>query len=120
VKDRLRRLHARGDLRAYVALINPAAVGYTVCAFVQIDVEGRTNEQTFVRSVLKLAEVQECHRVTGEFLYLLKIWARDLEDLNLVVEQEIKMLAGVARTRTFVVLSSPRDHVTGLAVRPTE
>lgn len=117
VKDRLRRLRARGDLRAYVALINPASAGYTVCAFLQIDVEGRANEQTFARSVLRLAEVEECHRVTGEFLYLLKIWARDIEDLNLLVEQKIKTLAGVVRTRTLVVLSSPKEHVTGLAVR---
>jgi Arc/MetJ-type ribon-helix-helix transcriptional regulator len=84
-------------------------------------VEGRANEQTFARSVLRLAEVEECHRVTGEFLYLLKIWARDIEDLNLLVEQKIKALAGVVRTRTLVVLSSPKEHVTGSpSVAPNE
>ena len=118
VKDRLRRLRARGDLRAYVALINPSAVGYTVCGFVQVEVDGKKNEQAFVTSVLILAEIEECHRVTGDFPYLLKMWGRDVEDLNSIVERQIKTLAGVARVRTLVVLSSPKDNVTGLVARP--
>ena len=94
VKDRLRRLRARGDVRAYVALINPAAAGYAVCAFVKVAVEGTKNEQAFVRSVLRLAGVEECHRVSGEFPFFLKIWARDLENLELRVDKEIKTLGG--------------------------
>jgi Lrp/AsnC family leucine-responsive transcriptional regulator len=120
VKDRLRRLRARGDIRAYVALISPAAIGYTVCAFVQVDVGGSRNERAFVAAILKVPEVEECHRITGEFPYLLKIWAPDLDELNLIVEQKVKTLMGVVRTRTLVVLSSLKDHVTGLAVRANE
>ena len=101
-------------------MISPAAVGYTVCAFVQVDVAGSGNERRFVASVLKVPQVEECHRLTGDYPYLLKIWARDLDELNMIVEQEIQTLKGVVGTRTFVVLSSPKDHVTGLAIRVTE
>jgi Lrp/AsnC family leucine-responsive transcriptional regulator len=120
VKDRLRRLRTRGDLRAYVALINPAAIGYKVCAFVQVDVQGKKNEQTFVTYSLRLAEVEECHRVTGDFPYLLKVWARNLEDLDLLIERKLKTQEGVVKARAFVILSSPKDNVTGLAARSAE
>jgi len=71
VKERLTKLRARGDVRAYVALINPQCLGYTTCAFVQL--EGKNNELKFIDSVLKMPEVQECHHTAGEFPYLLKI-----------------------------------------------
>jgi len=114
VNERLKKLRARGDVRAYVALINPLTVGYTTCAFVHVLVEGKANEHAFVRSVLKMPEVQECHHVSGEFPYLLKVWARDLPHLEHLLNQEIKSKNGVIRTAASIVLSSPKDHVTGL------
>jgi Lrp/AsnC family leucine-responsive transcriptional regulator len=117
VKERLRKLRARGDVRAYVALINPRTVGYTTCAFVQVVVEGKRNEQGFLASILKMPEVQECHHVSGEFPYLLKIWARDLQHLEQLLEQKIKSRAGVTRVQTSIVFSSAKDQVTGLAAR---
>jgi len=114
VNDRLRKLRARGDLRAYVALINPESLGYTTCAFLQVVVEGKKNEQEFLDAVLRLPEVQACHHTAGEFPYLVKIWARDLPHLEDLLAQ-IKALKGVLRVQTSIVLSSPKDHVTGLA-----
>jgi Lrp/AsnC family leucine-responsive transcriptional regulator len=117
VNERLRKLRARGDVRAYVALINPHSLGYTTCAFVQMVVEGKNNELKFIDSVLKMPEVQECHHTAGEFPYLLKIWARDLQQLEHLLNQEIKACKGVVRVQTSVVLSSPKDNVTGLTRR---
>ena len=54
VNERLKKLRARGDIRAYVALINPVTVGYTTCAFVHLLLEGKKNEQAFIQSVLKM------------------------------------------------------------------
>jgi len=115
VKERLRKLRARGDVRAYVALINPGTVGYTTCAFVQVVIEGKRNERGFLLSILKMPEIQECHHVAGEFAYLLKIWARDLPHLERLLAEKIQSRTGVVRLQTSIVLSSPKDHVTGLA-----
>jgi len=80
-------------------------------------VEGKRNEQGFLASILKMPEVQECHHVSGEFPYLLKIWARDLQHLEQLLEQKIKSRAGVTRVQTSIVFSSAKDQVTGLAAR---
>ncbi|HUI79623.1 MAG TPA: Lrp/AsnC family transcriptional regulator [Bryobacteraceae bacterium] len=117
VKERLRKLRARGDVRAYVALINPRSVGYTTCAFVQVVVEGAKNERGFSASILKMPEIEECHRVSGEFAFLIKIWAHDIQHLDGLLNEKIKSRAGVVRTQMSIVLSSPKDQVTGLTTR---
>lgn len=116
VNERLKKLRARGDIRAYVALINPVTVGYTTCAFVHVLLEGKRNEQAFIHSVLKMPEIQECHHVSGEFPYLLKVWARDLTHLD-HLNDEIKTKSGVVRTQVSIVFSSPKDQVTGLVAK---
>ena len=117
VNERLKKLRARGDIRAYVALINPLTVGYTMCAFVQVLVNGKRNEHAFIESVVKMPEIQECHHVSGEFPYLLKVWARDLRHLEHLLDREIKTRKGVVRTQASIVFSSPKDQVTGLSTR---
>jgi Lrp/AsnC family transcriptional regulator, leucine-responsive regulatory protein len=117
VNERLKKLRARGDVRAYVALINPQTVGYSTCAFVQVAIDGKKNERGFVEAVLKMPEIEECHHVSGEFPYLLKIWAEDLHHLERLLDDAIKARTGVVRTQISIVLSSPKDQVTGLAAR---
>lgn len=117
VNERLKKLRARGDIRAYVALINPLTVGYTMCAFVQVLVNGKRNEQAFIESVVNMPEIQECHHVSGEFPYLLKVWARDLRHLEHLLDREIITRKGVVRTQASIVFSSPKDQVTGLSTR---
>jgi Lrp/AsnC family transcriptional regulator, leucine-responsive regulatory protein len=117
VNERLKKLRARGDVRAYVALINPQTVGYSTCAFVQVAIDGKKNERGFVEAVLKMPEIEECHHISGEFPYLLKIWAKDLHHLERLLDDTIKARTGVVRTQTSIVLSSPKDQVTGLAAR---
>lgn len=117
VNERLKKLRARGDVRAYVALVNPQTMGYAACAFVQVVVEGKRNELKFVDSIVTMPEIQECHHISGEFPYLLKIWARDLTHLEHFLNDEIKTKRGVVRTQVAIVFSSPKDQVTGLAAK---
>lgn len=118
VNERLKRLRARGDIRAYVALVDPQALGYATCAFVQVAVEGQENEQAFLAAAMDMLEVQEIHHVSGEFPLLLKLWARDIADLADLLNNTLKVQTGVLRVQTSVVLSSPKDHVTGLNAKP--
>lgn len=118
VNERLKRLRARGDVRAYVALVNPQTLGYATCAFVQLAVAGKKNEQAFLAAALAMPEVQEIHHVSGEFPFLLKIWARNVRHLEDLLNNQLKGHAGVVRVQTSVVLSSPKDQVTGLNAKP--
>lgn len=117
VKARLSKLRSRGEIRAFVALVRPQTVGFNTCAFVHVLVEGRLNEAKFIETASLLSEVQEIHRVSGEFPYLLKIWAADVPRLENFLNSKIKACPGVLRIQTTIVLSSPKDPVTGLKVK---
>lgn len=109
VNERLKKLAARGVVRAFVAIVDAQAVGFALCAFVQVLVDRPEHEAAFVTHLTRTPEVQECHHVTGDYSYLLKIRARDTAHLEALLGDRIKSLPGVVRTQTIVVLSTPKE-----------
>ncbi len=109
VNERLKKLQARGVIRAYVAVVNPKALGLDICAFVQVLMAEPDLESAFVEQMHELPEVQECHCITGEFSYLLKVRVRDTAHLEAFLREKIKSLAGVARTQTMIALSTSKE-----------
>ena len=109
VNERLKKLQARGVIRAYVAVVNPKALGLDICAFVQVLMAEPDLESAFVERMHDLSEVQECHCITGEFSYLLKVRVRDTAHLEAFLREKIKSLAGVARTQTMIALSTSKE-----------
>jgi Lrp/AsnC family leucine-responsive transcriptional regulator len=109
VNERMRRLRARGVVTGVVALIAPRAVGLGVLAFVRVLLDGPEHEAAFRDGVVAAPEIQECHHITGEWSYLLKVRARDTGHLEDVLTTRIKVLPGVVRTHTVIALSSPKE-----------
>ena len=109
VNERLKKLQARGVIRAYAAVVNPKALGLDICAFVQVLMTEPDMESVFVSQMQDLPEVQECHCITGEFSYLLKVRVRDTAHLEAFLREKIKSLAGVARTQTMIALSTSKE-----------
>ena len=109
VNERLKKLQARGVIRAYVAVVNPKALGLDICAFVQVLMTEPSLESAFVAQMHELPEVQECHCITGEFSYLLKVRVSDTTHLEAFLREQIKSVAGVARTQTMIALSTSKE-----------
>ncbi len=109
VNERLKKLQSRGIIRAYVAVVNPKALGLDICAFVQVLMAEPDLESAFVEQMDELPEVQECHCITGAFSYLLKVRVRDTAHLETFLRAKIKSLAGVARTETMIALSTSKE-----------
>nr|WP_277882211.1 Lrp/AsnC ligand binding domain-containing protein [Oculatella sp. FACHB-28] len=64
---------------------------------------------TFLQRVQELAEIQECHHVTGDDDYLLKVRCRNTRGLEQLVSENLKGLPGILRTRTTIVLSTTKE-----------
>jgi Lrp/AsnC family leucine-responsive transcriptional regulator len=110
VNERLKKLERAGVIRRYAALVDPAAVGAALTAFVEVFIEHPRHETTFIERMLGLDEVQECHYVTGEFSLLLKIRVRDVEALQALLLHRLNCLEGVRQTRTLIVLSTLKEE----------
>ncbi|MEM7329286.1 MAG: Lrp/AsnC family transcriptional regulator [Pseudomonadota bacterium] len=88
---RIRKLETEGVIKGRVAVIDAAAIGLKMTAFVRIHTKEHTKDwlEQFNKAVNRLPEVVECHRMTGEVDYLLKIMVRDLEHYDQVYQRLI-------------------------------
>ena len=102
VAERLGRLEAAGVIRGYRAELDPRALGLALSAMLRIRPAPR-----MLRDVAELArgtpEVVECHRMTGDDCYLMKLHVRDVEHLEEVIDR----FAAYGQTTTSVLQSSP-------------
>lgn len=109
VAERVRGLEHRGVIRGYAALGDPIQLGCAVTAFVAVALERPEHRTPFAELIGQLPEVQECHHVAGDFDYMLKVRCAALLDLERIVGETIKGLAGVVRTRTTIALSAVKE-----------
>ena len=90
--DRVRRLEERGVIQGYAALINPNSLGYMLTAFISVSLDRPEHRAAFLQQVESLAEIQECHHITGEDDYLLKVRCRNTQDLERLISDDLKNL----------------------------
>jgi Lrp/AsnC family leucine-responsive transcriptional regulator len=104
---RLRRLEQQGYIRQYTALLNGEKVGYDLLCFVLVSLQILQSEQLEEshEMIRRLPEVLECHYITGDYDYLLKVVMRNRQDLAHFVMKRLTSIPGVARVQTCVVLS---------------
>jgi Lrp/AsnC family transcriptional regulator, leucine-responsive regulatory protein len=109
VNDRLKRLRADGVIRRMTADIDPTALGLTRLAFVLVAFNEPAGEARFRDAMKAAPEVLECHHLTGDFSYLLKLRLRDTAHLEHFLMDRLKPLPGVVRTHTLIALSSVKE-----------
>lgn len=109
VNDRLKRLRADGTIRRMTAEVDPDAIGLGLLAFVLVAVSHPSHEQGFREAMKVVPEILECHHVTGDFSYLLKLRLRNTAHLEHLLMNRLKPLAGVSRTQTLIALSSTKE-----------
>ena len=106
--QRVRRLERRGVIKGYAAMIDPAAAGLPLTAFISIKPFDPAAPDDAPERLAHLPGIEACHSVAGDENYILKVRVATpsaLEDLL----QQIRACAGVS-TRTTIVLSTPYEN----------
>jgi DNA-binding Lrp family transcriptional regulator len=103
---RHRRLEERGLVRGYEARLDPARLGLGVTAFVHVTMERGHMKQLeqFRAAIARTPQVLECHAVSGDFDYVLKVVAQDLRALSDFLLRTLAQLPGVSAVRSSVCL----------------
>lgn len=102
VQARLDRYREHGVLRLASTRISPAALGCGLAATVSVELDQHLLDQA-VASLRRIPEVLECFAPAGGTDLLVRVVARDPDDLYQVSE-EIRLCRGVTRTSTSVFL----------------
>ena len=107
LQRRLRRLEAGGVIRGYTALVDRAAVGLDLLCFVEVKLAHHRPDcvARFRDEVQAIPEVLECHYLTGESDYLIKIVVRNHKALETVLFEGLMRIDGVDRIHTSIVVN---------------
>lgn len=108
--ERVRHLKACGAIRKIAAFVDADFLDRSLGAFLFLLVEGEKNNEAFLKALSEWEEVLECHHVTGEYSYLLKIRVPDTQGLEHFIIRKLKSRQGVTKTVSQIILSSPKEE----------
>ncbi len=99
---RVKRLEQSGVITGYAAIVNPAATGRSLHAFVQVNLDSHTEDTVtaFQRAIMARPEVVACYPISGEFDYLLQVMVPDLEAYGEFALKALLRMPGVKDTRS--------------------
>lgn len=84
--------------------VNPKSLGYSTCTYVGITLEKGSMYKTVVEELQHIPEVVECHFTTGPYTMMVKLYARDNEQLMELLNGRLQGIPGVVSTETLISL----------------
>jgi len=103
---RVKKLEDAGVIGRYVAELDPAKLGLKVSAyvFVRLERNSTVNAERFEEAIRTLQQVEECSVLSGEYDYLVKVVAEDLEDYERFIKQRLAAIEEVDTINTTIIL----------------
>jgi len=96
---RVKAMEAAGVIEGYAAILSEKALGRSATVFVAVTLEDQRRETMakFERAVALCRDVQDCHLMTGESDYLLRIVIADDDRYERIHQETLSRLPGVRR-----------------------
>ncbi|MBQ7576120.1 MAG: Lrp/AsnC family transcriptional regulator [Bacteroidales bacterium] len=107
VFDRMHRLENEGYIQRYCAVLNPSKLGrgFVVFCSVRLRRMGREIANDFVSRVQAIPEVAECYNISGDFDYLLKIYAPDMQYYNNFLINTLGAIESLGSVQSWFVMN---------------
>ena len=111
--ERVRKLEERGFIKGYTATLDAHALGLGLVAFIFVRVDDindvlGTSDHT-AEELAALPSVQELHHLAGEDCFMVKVRARDTDDLYRILKEEFGPFKSIRSTRTTSVLKTVKE-----------
>ena len=104
IHQRVKKLEDAGLIVGFTALVKPAAMGYQLCAFINLNLSENNKYPEVTAALKKIPEIVECHFTTGPYTMLVKLYSRDNEHLMDLLNNRIQEISGVISTETLISL----------------
>ncbi|MCP2165956.1 Lrp/AsnC family transcriptional regulator [Goodfellowiella coeruleoviolacea] len=105
VHERVGKLESTGVITGYHAMVEPSLVGLGVTALIGIQPTDTADDDEVADELGRLSEVESCYAVAGDEAFVVKVRVATVDELERTLGR-LRRIAGVARTRTTVVLST--------------
>ena len=104
IHQRVQHLVENGVITGSGYNINPKSLGYTTCTYVGLNLERGSMYKEVVARLNTIPEIIECHFTTGPYTMLLKLYAKDNEQLMDLLNNQMQSIPGVVSTETLISL----------------
>ena len=111
VTERVKRLERDSIISGYHARLNPHAVGQSLLVFVEIKLRSKSGNifEDFRREVTRIPQSLECHLVSGEYDYLIKVRLPDMSAYRDMLGNILLQLPAAAESRSYVVMEEVKE-----------
>ncbi|MCP5076296.1 MAG: Lrp/AsnC family transcriptional regulator [Rhodobacteraceae bacterium] len=108
---RVKLLEAEGIISNYSARLDRKALGLEVQVFIEIklDSQRRQDIEAFEDAIADMPEVLECHMISGEFDYLMRVAARNTSDYERLYRNRLSMIPSISQMKTLLSLSTVKE-----------
>jgi len=111
----LRRLHELergGVIQGYKAVLNRDAMGAGFIAYIAVGLSdhSKAGQKAFEAAIAKARQVRECHNITGQVEYLLRVEVADLAAYKHFHTDVLGVLPQVSSITSYIVMGSPKDE----------
>lgn len=108
---RVKALEADGIITDYMARLNRKAIGLEFQVFIEVKLESQRQEviAQFEQAVRRTPEILECHLISGEFDYLMRVATRDTGTYEEIYRRLLSSLPSVMQLKTLLSLSSVKE-----------
>lgn len=107
---RMRTLENAGTIKGYHAHLDPEHLGYGIIAFAFVSLKSQAEDdlRAFEAHVMSLDHVRECHMMSGEIDFVLKIVAHDLPDFQRIVTSSLTSARNVESVKTALTIRTSK------------
>lgn len=108
---RVKMLETDGRISHYAARLNRKSVGLEIQVFIEAKLvsQRRDDIDAFEKAIGEMPEVLECHLISGEFDYLIRVAARNTEDYETLYRERLTLIPSVAQMKTLLCLSTVKE-----------
>lgn len=109
--ERVKKLETAGVIKSYHAVVDAASVGLGVSTFVMASLKGhnKDNITKFMNAIAEIKEIVECHHVTGQADFILKIVCTDIPSYQNLMLEKVTNIEVVDNLQSMVILSTFKD-----------
>ncbi len=109
--ERIKKLEKEGFIKKYVAVLDNKKIGLKLKVFIGITLQGHTRSflEKFVKEINNFPEVVECHRVSGNYDYLLKLVVEDIEAYETFIISKLTLLPYLGNVQSLITLSTGKE-----------
>lgn len=111
VLQRIKKLESNGYIKKYIAVLNPEKFnqGFLVFCNIKLKQHDKAIGNRFVKDILKIDEVVECYNTSGDFDFILKVFARDMKHYQDFVFNKLGSVESIGSTHSTFVMAEIKN-----------